>query len=99
MQESRMGLYIHNGREGKLIVLEELVTEAVCRAIVPAGYHGVKGEKWYVRVLPPPILGSSEHIVFTTPYILVQPGLRASGWRILNALCPSRRACATMRAT
>jgi hypothetical protein len=30
---------------------------------------------WYVDVLPPPIPGGSEHVVFTTPYIVVHPGL------------------------
>ena len=76
MQASRMGLYIHRGSERGLAVLEELVTGAVCRAIVPAGYLGQKGELWYVRVLPPPVPGGSEHVVFTTPYIVLRPGLR-----------------------
>jgi hypothetical protein len=75
MQESRMGLYIHQGRAGKLTILEDIVTGAVCRAIVPAGYPGAKGELWYVRALPPPIHGSSEHVVFTTPYIVQHQGL------------------------
>jgi hypothetical protein len=74
LQESRMGLFVHKGREGKLIVLEDLATEAVCRAIAPSGYLGEKGELWYARVLPPPSTGSTEHVVFTTPYIVVQPG-------------------------
>lgn len=74
MQASRMGLYIHKGREDHLAVLEELVTGAVCRAIVPSGYRGQKGELWYVRVLPPPIPGGSKHVIFTTPYIVLQPG-------------------------
>ena len=38
MQDSRMGFYIHHGREGNVSVLEDLVTTAVYRAIVPAGY-------------------------------------------------------------
>ena len=76
MQESRMGLYIHKGREASLAVLEELVTGALCRAIVPAGYRGRRGELWYVRVLPPPVPGGSEHVVFTTPYIVLRPGPR-----------------------
>jgi hypothetical protein len=76
MQESRMGLYIHDGAVGSLALLRELVTDAECRAIVPAGYSGKKGEIWYARVLPPPIPGSSEHIVFTTPYVVLTPGLR-----------------------
>ncbi len=78
MQESRMGLYVHEGTEGSLVVLREIVTGAVCHAISPAGYRGQRGELWYVRVLPPPVPGGSEHVVFTTPYIVLQPGLR--GW-------------------
>lgn len=76
MQDSRMGVYIHKGRKGNLAVLEDLVTGATCTAIVPSGYGGKEGELWYVRVLPPPIQGGSEHVVFTTPYILLQPGPR-----------------------
>jgi len=75
MQDSRMGLYIHRGRVGKSTILEDLLTRAVCRAIVPAGYAGRKNELWYVRVLPPPIPGGQEHVVFTTPYIVVHPQL------------------------
>ena len=73
MQDSRMGFYIHRGREGNLSVLEDLVTTAVYRAIVPAGYRGRKNENWYVRLLPPPCPGGTEHVVFTTPYIVVHP--------------------------
>ena len=73
MQDSRMGFYIHRGREGKLSILEDLVTTAEYRAIVPAGYSGRHNENWYVRLLPPPFPGSQEHVVFTTPYIVVNP--------------------------
>jgi hypothetical protein len=31
---------------------------------------------WYARVLPPPLAGLEEHVVFTTPYVLVEPGER-----------------------
>src|SRR6516225_5602714 len=55
MQHSRMGFYIHHGREGDVSVLEDLVTSAEYRAIVPAGYGGRKNENWFVRLLPPPI--------------------------------------------
>ena len=75
MQESRMGLYAQDGIVGGLVVLREVVTGTVCRAISPAGYLGRKGELWYARVLPPPIPGGSEHVVFTTPYIVLKPGL------------------------
>jgi hypothetical protein len=75
MQESRMGLYAHEGTEGSLIILRELATDAVCHAIVPSGYRGQRGELWYARVLPSPIPGGSEHVVFTTPYIVLNPGI------------------------
>jgi hypothetical protein len=74
MQESRMGVYVYEGGERDTVVLRELVTDKVCRAIVPSGYRGRKGELWYVRVLPPPLPGVTEHVVFTTPYLLVAPG-------------------------
>jgi hypothetical protein len=73
MQDSRMGFYIHRGGEGDASVLEDLVTGAVYRAIVPAGYKGQKNENWYVRLLPPPFAGCKEHVAFTTPYIVVHP--------------------------
>ena len=75
MQESRMGLYIHEGAEGGVAILRELATDVVSRAIVPAGYRGQKGELWYARVLPPPFPGGWEHVVFTTPYVLLKPGI------------------------
>ena len=53
----------------------DLVKDTVCRAIVPSRYRGRRGELWYVRLLPPPIPGNSEHMVFTTPYIVLAPGL------------------------
>jgi hypothetical protein len=73
MQDSRMGFYIHRGREGNVTILEDLVTTAVYRAIVPAGYSGRKNENWYVRLLPPITAGGQEHVVFTTPYLVVHP--------------------------
>lgn len=75
MQRSRMGVYVHEGTNGDLVVLRELVTGAMCRSVVPAGYRGQKGELWYARVLPPPFPGTTEHIVFTTPYLLLKPGV------------------------
>jgi hypothetical protein len=73
MQDSRMGFYIHRGREGDVSVVEDLVTGAVYRAIVPSGYQGHKNENWYIRLLPPPFPGGQEHVVFTTPYVVVHP--------------------------
>jgi hypothetical protein len=50
MQESRMGLYVHEGAENGLGALRDVVTGAVCGAISPAGYRGKRGELWYARV-------------------------------------------------
>ncbi|MCP3677395.1 MAG: hypothetical protein GY721_07370 [Deltaproteobacteria bacterium] len=60
-------------------MLRELVTGTGYRAIVPAGYLGRRGELWYARVLPPPLPGGTEHVVFTTPYLLIKPGM--SEWQ------------------
>ncbi len=74
MQESRMGFYVLQGFEADCTVLREMVTGIECRAIVPSGHRGDKGELWLVRVLPPPLPGSSPHVVFTTPYLILRPG-------------------------
>ena len=71
-----MGLYIHRGVDGSLVLLEDVVTGGICRAVSPAGYRGDRNELWYVRLLPPPIPGRSEHVAFTTPYIILQPEVR-----------------------
>ena len=75
MQRSRMGLYVHEGSQGDLVTLREIVTGSACRAIVPAGHRGQVGELWYVRVLPPPAPGIVAHVAFSTPYVLLTPGL------------------------
>ena len=48
LQDSRMGLYIHRGVEGNLVVLEDIVIGGICRAIAPAGYRGEQ-ERTVVR--------------------------------------------------
>jgi hypothetical protein len=93
-----MGFYIHRGREGSLSILEDLVTRAVYQAIVPTGYGGSKNENWYIRLLPPPIPGSTEHVVSTTPYVVVSPTSRI-GWRIFSRRCLPRRASTVTSAT
>ena len=46
MQESRMGFYVLQGFEADCTVLREMVTGIECRAIVPSGHRGDKGELW-----------------------------------------------------
>jgi len=76
MQDSRMAVYAHEGTDKDRIVLRELVTNNVCKTICPSGYRGRRGELWYARVLPPPVPELEEHVVFTTPYLLIEPGER-----------------------
>jgi hypothetical protein len=98
MQASRMGLHVQEGREGSIVVLRELVTDRVYRAVAPSGYHGRKGELWFARVLPPPSAGSVENVVFTTRTPCASRVFR-SGRPTSAATCPwrlaSRRASAT----
>ncbi|MCK5689149.1 hypothetical protein KAI87_07760 [Myxococcota bacterium] len=78
MQQSRMGIWVHEGIEKDTVVLREFVTGRVCKALSPSGYMGRKGELWYVRVLPPPASIFTEHVIFGTPYVLREPG--EHGW-------------------
>ena len=56
MQESRMGIYVHQGTDGDAVVLRELVTDAVCRVIVPSGYRGSIGRVAKSRSRRPPTI-------------------------------------------
>jgi len=73
LSESRMGIYEHVGSADGFIRLRELITgdEFPCHCV--SGYQGRPGELWYVRRLPPllPELANS-HVLFTTPYILIE---------------------------
>ena len=75
MQESRMGIYEYEGTRGGLVILRDVVSSAVCHAVAPPSHRGERGELWYARVLPPPHPDGLEHVVFTTPYLLLEPGL------------------------
>ncbi|MBK1734864.1 hypothetical protein CKO15_06080 [Halorhodospira abdelmalekii] len=73
MQDSRMGVYAHEGFSNGAIVLRELITDRTYRVTCPSGYDGRQGELWYVRILPSLFAGEAEHIVLTTPYVLIEP--------------------------
>jgi hypothetical protein len=79
MERSRMGLYLFEGRRDGLAILRDLVGGETVAAVAASGYAGRKGELWYARVLPPPAPHLDRHVVFTTPYISVEPGL--DEWR------------------
>jgi hypothetical protein len=78
MQGSRMGFYVHEGTDQEFVLLREIITNERIKAIVPAGYAGLRGEIWYVRVLPEPFaeLGYGYSVVFTTPYVIAQEDSR-----------------------
>jgi hypothetical protein len=73
MSQSRMGIYEHRGTEGGHVWLRELLTDRDFLCHSTSGYRGKIGELWYVRRFPPlePEL-ASYHVVFTTPYVLIQ---------------------------
>lgn len=73
MSDSRMGIFEHIGIEGPFIRMRELITEDQFLCLSTSGYTGRKGQLWYVRRLPPLIPDVVDyHILFTTPYILVE---------------------------
>lgn len=77
--ESQLGLHVHEGEQEGRILLRELVAEELRPCICAAGYGGVAGELWLARVLPPPSPAVEEHVIVTTPYVIVAPGVGA--WR------------------
>ncbi len=76
--DSRMGVYRVEGRSESQVQLSDLVTDQRCSAICESGYAANVGELWFARVLPPPLPGQSDHVVFTSPYVLIAPD--ATGW-------------------
>ncbi len=73
LSESRMGIYEHIGFAGGFVRLRELITGDEFPCLCPAGYRGRSGELWYVRRLPPLLPDQAKfHVLFTTPYILIE---------------------------
>lgn len=76
LSDSRMGIYEHLEAADGLVRLRELITGDEFLCLCTAGYQGTVGELWYVRRLPPLIPElASYHILFTTPYILMESTL------------------------
>jgi hypothetical protein len=76
MQRSRMGLYAHCGTEGRFVRLRELGSQQTKLCLVPTAYCGTQGEVWFVRLMPPINARLDYHVVFTTPYIIINAGER-----------------------
>ena len=71
MQHSRMGFFMHCGKNGEEVLLREIgTTQEVVSCLVSSGYTGSEGEIWFVRVLPPPDPLCTMHIVMNTPYVI-----------------------------
>ena len=72
MNESRMGIYEHQGWQENYVRLRELITDKEFVCHVASGNRGKAGELWYVRLLPPLVPKfATYHIAFTTPYVLL----------------------------
>jgi hypothetical protein len=72
MNESRLGIYEHQGWQENFVRLRELVTDRGYLCHVGSGYRGKAGELWYVRLLPPLVRElATYHVGFTTPYVLI----------------------------
>jgi hypothetical protein len=78
LKDSGMGIYRVEGHRESNLQLRDLVTDQPCSAICESGYPGRVGEIWYARVLPPARPAQSDHVVFTSPYVLIAPG--EMGW-------------------
>jgi hypothetical protein len=70
---SSMRIYRVEGHRDACVQLRDLVTNQQCSALCESGYAGNPGEIWFTRVLPPALRGQSEHVVFTSPYVLISP--------------------------
>jgi hypothetical protein len=73
LNDSRMGIYRIEGHTGPCVQLSDLVTDQRCSALCESGYTGGAEELWFARVLPPALPGQSDHVVFTSPYVLIAP--------------------------
>ena len=71
MRDSRMGYYLHCGLYGSKVLLSEVGTTDIIQCHCTSGYVGEAGEIWYARILPPPNGLLDYHVVFGTPYHLV----------------------------
>jgi hypothetical protein len=76
--ESRMGVYEHIAvLAEKRVRLRELASHREFDCLNPGGYAGSAGELWFVRRLPPLLPEvSTDHVLLTTPYVLVETSAR-----------------------
>ena len=70
LQNSRLGVYVHCGHDGRFVRLREIGQDRIVRCHVPAGWRGEAGEIWLARLLPPASALFDYSIVSTTPYVI-----------------------------
>ena len=68
---SRMGFYVHCGKDGDFVKLREIGTQEILYCHVPVDYKGKKGELWFVRLAPAVFSHDKYFVVLTTPYIVL----------------------------
>ena len=74
LQRSRMGIYEFMGQENDKVLLRELTGNDIITCLCPAGYQGSHpGELWFARIVPPALGLFDYSLVFTTPYVLLDP--------------------------
>jgi len=93
LQGSRMGIYRVEEPDGTQVRLKDLATGHAYTAVCTSGYSGWTGELWYTRVLPPPLPGGTDHVVFTSPYVLTAPDV--TGWTAYLDRVTSKTSAAT----
>lgn len=74
---TRPGLYVHEGRQGELVELRELVTNQRHKTRITSGYHGRSGDLLFLRLLPSHFPQFDEALGLTTPYLIQWPSLPA----------------------
>jgi len=71
MASSRLGVYkVIEQRNGK-VLLEELFDQKQYLCVMPNQHPFHAGELWLTRLLPPIHKALDEHVIFTSPYILM----------------------------
>jgi len=70
---STMSVYRIERQTDATVHLRDLVTNRPCSAICESGYCAIAGELWFTRLLPPALIGETQYVVFTSPYVLMSP--------------------------
>lgn len=69
LQDSRMGIYEHQGYKGKKVLLCEVLTGEKKVVEIPWRYRGQPGEIWMLRLVPNEQNPERESFAFTRPYV------------------------------